>query len=116
VKRKAPPQQFEVHWVRFDPAEGSEVKRTRPAVIVSPNSLNRNLQTVLVAPLTTTQRPWPTRIALVFARKRADIALDQLRCVDRDRLVKRLGSVQKPDAIALCKVLVNMFQFVDDDS
>jgi mRNA interferase MazF len=109
------PKQFEVHWVRFDPAEGNEVKRTRPAVVVSPNALNRNLQTVLVAPLTTTRRPWPTRVGITFAKKRGDVALDQLRCVDRDRLTKRAGAVPKADAVELCKVLVNMFQYADGD-
>jgi mRNA interferase MazF len=91
------------------------VRKTRPAVVVSPNSLNRNLQTVLVAPLTTTTRAWPTRVAIVLGKKRGDIALDQLRCVDRTRLVKRLGQIQDRDAIALCSVLSNMFRYTGDD-
>jgi mRNA interferase MazF len=104
------PAQFDVYLISFDPAKGAEVGKTRPAVVVSPNEMNRNIETVIVAPLTSTQRAWPTRIALKFAGKRGDVALDQLRAVDRSRLVKCLGRVSVPDAISISAVLVQMFQ------
>ena len=81
----------EVHLVRLDPTLGSEIRKTRPCVIVSPDELNEHLRTVIVAPLTSSGRVYPWRIRCRFQNRSGYIVLDQLRTVDRERLVKRLG-------------------------
>lgn len=81
-------RQFEVYLVSFDPRQGSEIKKTRPALVISPNEMNQTLRTVLVAPMTTTLRNFPSRVKTTFQGKKGDIALDQMRAVDRSRLVK----------------------------
>ncbi len=81
----------EVHLVRLDPTLGSEIQKTRPCVIVSPDELNEHLRTVIVAPMTTSGRAYPWRIRCRFQNRSGYIVLDQLRTVDGERLVKRLG-------------------------
>jgi mRNA interferase MazF len=81
----------EVHLVRLDPTLGSEIRKTRPCVIVSPDELNAHLRTVIVAPMTTGGRAYPWRIRCRFQRRSGFVVLDQLRTVDRERLVTRLG-------------------------
>jgi mRNA interferase MazF len=81
----------EVHLVRLDPTLGSEIQKTRPCVIVSPDELNDHLRTVIVAPMTTSGRAYPWRIRCRFQNRSGYVVLDQLRTVDRERLVKRLG-------------------------
>jgi mRNA interferase MazF len=83
----------DVHLVRLDPTLGREIQKTRPCVIVSPDELNAYLRTVIVAPLTTAGQPYPWRIACRFQRRSGYVVLDQLRTVDRERLVKRLGAL-----------------------
>ena len=74
--------QFEVYLVSLDPTQGSKIKKTRPALVISPNEMNQTLRTVLVAPLTTTLRHFPSRVKTTFQGKKGDIALDQIRAVD----------------------------------
>ena len=83
----------DVHLVRLDPALGSEIQNTRPCVIVSPDELNAHLRTVVVAPLTTGGKAYPWRIRCRFQQRSVYVVLDQLRTVDRERLVKRLGTL-----------------------
>ncbi len=83
----------EVHLVRLDPSLGSEIEKTRPCVIVSPDELNVYLRTVIVAPMTTSGRAYPWRIRCRFQRRSGFVVLDQLRTVDRERLVKHLGAL-----------------------
>ena len=80
-----------VHLVRLDPTLGSEIRKTRPCVVISPDELNHHLRTVIVAPMTTGGRAYPWRIACRFQNRSGFVALDQLRTVDSERLVKRLG-------------------------
>jgi mRNA interferase MazF len=103
------PVQFDVYLVSFDPVQGSEISKTRPAVIVSPNAGNRHLKTVIVAPLTSTQHKWPTRVAVSFSGKTGDVALDQLRSVDKKRLIRRLGKMQAHQVLAISDGLLKMF-------
>lgn len=103
------PQRDEVWLVALDPSTGSEIKKTRPCLVISPDEMNEPLQTVLVAPMTTTVRDYPTRLNLTFRNKAGQAALDQLRSVDRQRLVKRLGSVSIKTAQSVSRVLVEMF-------
>jgi len=82
---------FEVWLVTLDPTVGSEIRKTRPSLVISPDELNRHIQTVIIAPMTTKGRVYPSRVACVFEGKAGQIVLDQMRTVDKSRLVKRLG-------------------------
>ena len=104
-----PPRLDEVWLVSLDPTQGSEIQKTRPCLVISPEETNRYLRTVIIAPMTTTERPYPTRVALTFQGKRGQVALDQLRAVDRQRLVRKLGRVPSKIAEAVSSVLVEMF-------
>ena len=86
-----PPRRGEIWLAALDPTLGSEIQKTRPCVVVSPPEMNEHLRTMVVAPMTTGRRPAPFRIPITFQRKRGLILLDQLRTLDRQRLVKRLG-------------------------
>jgi mRNA interferase MazF len=103
------PQLDEVWLVDLDPVQGSEIRKTRPCAVVSPNEMNRTLRTVIVAPMTTVDRRYPTRISLTFQGKKGQMALDQLRAVDRTRLVRRLGKIPAKTAEAASGVLQEMF-------
>src|ERR1700727_1416715 len=100
------PRRGEVWLFALDPSKGSEIKKTRPCLVISPDEMNEPLQTVLVAPMTTTLRDYPTRVNLTFRNKAGQVALDQLRAVDRQRLVKRLGSISIKTAQSVSRVLV----------
>ena len=84
-------KRFDVYLVNLDPTVGSEIQKTRPCLVVSPDEMNRHIATVMIAPMTTKGRPYPTRVACRFQGKEGQIVLDQLRTVDKVRLVKRLG-------------------------
>ncbi|HEX6037145.1 type II toxin-antitoxin system PemK/MazF family toxin [Longimicrobium sp.] len=86
-------ERFEVYLVTLDPTVGSEIRKTRPCLIISPDDMNRHLATVIVAPMTTKGRTYPTRVPCQFQGKTGEIVLDQLRTVDQSRLVKRLGRI-----------------------
>jgi len=89
-------KRFEIYWVNLDPTIGSEIQKTRPALIISPDEMNKYLNTVIVAPLTSTLRDFPSRIDLKVDNKKGQVALDQLRAIDKSRLSKFL-STTKPD-------------------
>jgi mRNA interferase MazF len=99
----------DVHLVRLDPTLGSEIQKTRPCVIVSPDELNAHLRTVIVAPLTTGGRAYPWRIRCRFQGRSGYVVLDQLRTVDRERLVKRLGALPSPTLVSALGALQEMF-------
>jgi mRNA interferase MazF len=103
------PRLDEVWLASLDPAQGSEMQKTRPCLVVSPDEMNRHLRTIIIAPMTTAERPYPTRVALSFQGKRGQVALDQIRAVDRRRLVRKLGRVSARTAQAVSAVLVEMF-------
>ena len=103
-------KRYDVYWVGLDPARGSELRKTRPAVIVSLDVLNRALETVVVCPLTSRLHPgWRTRFTVKVAGKRAEIAADQIRTVSKSRLGKKLGSLSARDAAALRRLLGEMY-------
>ncbi len=93
----------------WDPTQGSEIQKTRPCLVVSPNEANKYLSTVIIAPMTTTERPYPTRVGITFQGKRGQVALDQIRAVDRQRLVRKLGAAPAKTAQAVASVLMEMF-------
>lgn len=102
---------FDVHLVRLDPSEGHEIQKTRPCVVISPDELNRHIATVIVAPMTTTRRAYPTRVPLRFQGRSGQIVLDQLRTVDKTRLVRRLGRISDKAARDVLAVLNEMFAY-----
>lgn len=102
-------KRFEIYLVRLDPTTGAETAKTRPCVIVSPNEANKQLSTVIIAPMTTVCRFWPTRISLEFQGKCGEISLDQLRAVDKSRLVKRLGKLDLETADRVTDGLAELF-------
>ncbi len=102
-------RQFQIHLVALDPTRGSEIRKSRPCVVVSPDELNRHIATVIVAPMTTVTRSYPTRVPVTFRGKKGQVALDQIRTVDKARLVRRLGRVSPVAARAISGVLVEMF-------
>ncbi len=85
------------------------MRKTRPCLVLSPDEMNEPLRTVIIAPMTTVTRPYPTRIAVRFQGKRGQVALDQLRAVDQQRLVRKLGMVSANIARQVSSVLVEMF-------
>ena len=102
---------FEVYLVRLDPSEGHEIQKTRLCVVISPDELNRHIATVIVAPMTTTRRAYPTRVPLRFQGKDGQIVLDQIRTVDKNRLVRRLGRVSDKAARSVVVLLNEMFAY-----
>jgi len=88
-------KRFDVFLVNLYPTIGHEIKKTRPCLIISPDEMNRNISTVIVAPMTTKGRKYPTRISCAFQGKKGQIILDQIRTIDKERLVKKLGVISK---------------------
>lgn len=104
------PSRGEVFLVELDPTRGSEIRKTRPCLVISPDELNHNLRTAVVAPMTTAGQNYPFRIQCTFGGKRGRIVLDQLRTVDRERLRKRLGSIAPSTLKQVLTVLGEMFE------
>ncbi|HPD17518.1 MAG TPA: type II toxin-antitoxin system PemK/MazF family toxin [Planctomycetota bacterium] len=102
-------QRFDVFLVALDPTLGSEIKKTRPCLVVSPDEMNRHLATVIVAPMTTKGHPYPTRVLCNFQGKDGQVALDQLRTVDKARLVRRLGRVSAATQHEVLATLAMLF-------
>ncbi len=102
-------RRFEVYVVNLDPTVGHEIQKLRPCVVISPDELNRHVKTVIVAPMTTKGQSYPTRVACTFQGKRGQIVLDQIRAIDRIRLVKRLGKLTAGQATEVLAVLGAMF-------
>ena len=104
-----PIRRGEIYLVELNPTRGREIRKTRPCVVVSPDELNAHIGTFIIAPLTTGSHPYPFRIACRFAGKDGHVVLDQLRTVDRERLVKRLGALTAPTLAKVLGVLQEMF-------
>lgn len=100
--------QYDIYWVSLDPTEGSEIAKTRPCVIVSPDELNAHLRTVIIAPLTSTIKNYPYRVNCVVSRKKGSIALDQLRTVDKVRLSEYIAHLSANEIEGVKDVLREM--------
>ncbi len=100
---------FDVFLISLDPTRGSEIRKTRPCLIISPNEMNDHIRTLIVAPMTTKGRPYPTRVPCTFQEKSGQIVLDQIRTVDKNRLVRRLGTVSLSVQNQVLKSLQEMF-------
>ena len=103
------PRRGDVYLVSLDPTQGREIKKTRPCVVVSPEELNLQLQTFLVAPMTTGGHPYPFRIACRFQGKDGFVVADQLRVIDHGRMIRRIGKMSAPTMSKVLKVLQEMF-------
>ncbi len=102
-------QRFGIYWVSLDPAQGSEIKKTRPCIVISPEEMNRHLATVIVAPMTSTLKGYPSRVPTTTGKKSGEVVLDQVRTVDKSRLNKRIGTADPATAKNICAVLCEMF-------
>jgi len=102
-------RRYEVYLVNLDPTTGSEIHKTRPCLIVSPDEMNRHIATVIIAPMTTKGRQYPSRVEVKFKGKEGQIVLDQLRTVDKTRLVRRLGVISAEVQQRVLAVLAEIF-------
>ena len=102
-------RRFDVVLVQLDPTRGSEIRKTRPCAVISPDELNQALRTVIVAPLTTGGRAYPWRVPVSFDGKNGHMALDQLRTVDESRLIRRIGQLDDGTAERTLQVLAELF-------
>lgn len=100
---------FDVYIVVLDPTAGSKIQKTRPCLIISPDEMNRHIATVIVAPMTTKGRPYPTRVACTFQEKEGQVVLDQIRTVDKSQLARKLGKISEETQIEVLSVLNEMF-------
>jgi len=100
---------FEVYLVNLDPTLGSEIQKTRPCLIISPDEMNDHIATVIVAPMTTKGRMYPTRVNCQFEGKEGQVVLDQIRTVDKIRLVKKIGKINASTQKEVLVVLMEMF-------
>ncbi|MHB8776081.1 MAG: type II toxin-antitoxin system PemK/MazF family toxin [Bellilinea sp.] len=102
-------KRFDVYLVNLDPTVGHETKKSRPCLVISPDELNRNISTVIVAPMTTKGRNYPSRVSCTFSDKKGQILLEQMRAVDKTRLIKRLGKVGSFVQAQVFSVLSELF-------
>ncbi len=102
-------QRFDVYLVNLDPTVGSEIQKTRLGVVISPDEMNRWIKTVIIAPMTTQSRPYPSRVPCQFQGKEGQVALDQIRAVDKSRLVRKLGRLLEETQTTILTALADMF-------
>ena len=102
-------RQYQIVLVNLDPTIGSEIKKTRPCVIISPNEMNKYLRTIIIAPMTTTSKKYPTRIEVKLTEKTAWIVVDQIRTIDKQRIIKVLGKLSPSDITELKSVIKETF-------
>jgi len=104
-------RRFDVWLVDLDPTQGSEITKTQPCVVVSPDEMNRHIRTVIVAPMTARRRRYPTRVDLTFQRVKGQVVLDQIRTIDKSRLARKLGRLPENRARDVSGILVEMFSY-----
>ncbi|MGD2091672.1 MAG: type II toxin-antitoxin system PemK/MazF family toxin [Candidatus Aminicenantes bacterium] len=102
---------FDVYTVSLDPTLGVEIKKTRPCVIISPDEMNQYIGTVIIAPMTTSKKMYKSRVNIKFQGKDNQIVLDQIRAVDKQRLLKQIGKITEKDSILVCNTLIQMFTY-----
>ncbi len=102
---------FDVYLINLDPTVGAEIKKTRPCLIISPDEMNRHIRTIIVAPMTTADKDYPSRIRCTFKRKKGQIVLDQIRTIDKARLIKKLGTIGPKAQMDVISVLQQLFAF-----
>jgi mRNA interferase MazF len=102
---------FDVYTVNLDPTMGVEIKKTRPGVIISPDEMNQYIGTVIIAPMTTSKKMYKSRVNIKFQGKDNQIVLDQVRAVDKQRLLKQIGKITEKDSLSVCNTLIQMFTY-----
>ncbi|TWJ33158.1 type II toxin-antitoxin system PemK/MazF family toxin [Geobacter argillaceus] len=102
-------KRFDVYLVNLDPTVGSEIRKSRPCLIVSPDEMNRYIATVIAAPMTTKGRNYPTRVPCSFKGKDGQVVLDQIRTIDKKHLMQKLGRIDKPTQEEVLSILAEMF-------
>jgi len=102
-------RRFDVFLISLDPTKGTEIKKSRPCLVISPDEMNRHIRTVIIAPMTSTLKSYPTRVTTTFQGKQGQIVLDQIRTVDKQRLVKKLGAISDPAQSQVLNTLQSMF-------
>jgi mRNA interferase MazF len=102
-------KRFEVYLVNLDPTVGHEIKKSRPCLVISPDEMNRYISTVIIAPMTTKGRNYPTRVPCTFQSKEGQVVIDQIRTVDKTRLIKRLGRIDPKTQAGVFSVLSELF-------
>lgn len=102
-------KRFEVYLINLDPTIGHEIKKTRPCLVISPNEMNQYISTVIIAPMTTKGRKYPTRVTCTFQGKKGQIILDQIRTVDKKRLVKKIGTISASAQETTLQILQELF-------
>jgi mRNA interferase MazF len=102
---------FDVFLINLDPTIGSEIQKTRPCLIISPDEMNRHIRTVIVAPMTTSGKDYPTRVPCKFQRKKGQIVLDQIRTIDKSRLIKKIGTIDPQVQAEVISTLQSMFAY-----
>jgi len=102
-------RRFEVYLINLDPTVGSEIRKTRPCLVISPDEMNAHIATVIVAPMTTQGRAYPTRVSCKFQGKDGQIILDQIRTVDKTRLVKKMGTISAAAQKSVLTILAEIF-------
>ncbi|MCG6143285.1 type II toxin-antitoxin system PemK/MazF family toxin [Leptospira bandrabouensis] len=100
--------QYEIYLINLDPTVGFETQKSRPCIVISPNEINQFIGTVMIAPMTTASKNYPTRVELTFQGKKGSIVLDQIRTVDKSRLVQKLGSADSKTIQKIKKVIKEM--------
>lgn len=103
-------KRFEVWLVNLEPTLGSEINKIRPCLILSPDVVNKYLNTITVAAITSTIKPYPTRVTCVFQKRQGQVALDQIRSVDKIRFIKKLGVMDRRTSSIVCDVLAELFK------
>lgn len=101
---------FDIYVVSLDPTRGSEIKKTRPCIVISPDEINHNINTVIIAPMTSATKKYPTRVPIEFQGKKGQIVLDQIRTVDKKRLIKKIGRLKKNTYEKVLSILQEMFE------
>jgi mRNA interferase MazF len=101
-------EQYDICLINLDPTIGHEIKKTRPCVVISPNEMNKHIETVIIAPMTTRSHKYPTRISITLQGKSSWIILDQIRTVDRTRIVKKLGKLNSKNIKAVKQIIMEM--------
>ena len=102
---------FDVYLINFDPTVGSEIQKTRPCLVISPDEMNRNIRTVIIAPMTSAHKDYPTPVSCTFREKQGQIVLDQIRTVDKERLIKKLGTIDSKAQLDTISILQILFSY-----
>ncbi len=104
-------KRFDVYLVNLDPTIGSEIQKTRPCLVISPDEMNRNIRTVIIAPMTSAQKDYPTRVSCTFKKKQGQIVLNQIQTTDKTRFIKKLGTLGSRAQSDVIATLQRLFAF-----